>query len=236
MMKVADVMTSPVFTVRRDTPLKDVARLLIDNGVSGVPVVNDDGTVAGVVSEADFLVKEQGAGEIRHRRLARLLGESPEARHQIEVVRAHTAGEAMSAPAVTIAASHAIREAAAVMTGQHINRLPVTDDAGRIVGIVTRADLLRAYVRTDEDLVRTICDDVLLRVLWIDPAGFEVSVVNGEATISGHTERRSTAEIIEETVRMVPGIVEVHAEIRWSVDDRDLRPAERDAVFPFGLK
>ena len=104
MMKVADVMTRPVFTVRRDTPLKDVARLLVDHGVSGVPVVDDDGTVAGVVSEADFLVKEQGAGEIRHRRLARLLGETTEARHQIDVVAAHTAGEAMTAPAVTIQA------------------------------------------------------------------------------------------------------------------------------------
>lgn len=236
MMKVADVMTSPVFTVRRDTPLKDVAHLLIDNGVSGVPVVNDDGTVAGVVSEADFLVKEQGAGEIRHRRLARLLGETAEAQHQIDVVRAHTAGEAMTAPAVTIEASRAIREAAAVMTGRHVNRLPVTDDAGRIVGIVTRADLVRAYVRTDEELVRTIREDILLRMLWIDPAAFKVAVVNGEASIDGHVERRSTAEIIEETVRMVPGVVEVRAEIRWSLEDRDLKPAGRDAVFPFGLK
>jgi CBS domain-containing protein len=234
-MTIADVMTSPVFTVRRDTPLKDVARLLIDNSVSGVPVLNDDGTVAGVVSEADFLMKEQGAGEIRHRPLARLIGESSEAQHQLDVVMARTAGEAMSTPAVTIEASRPIREAAAVMTGQRINRLPVTDQ-GRLVGIVTRADLVRAYLRTDEELVRTINDDVLLRVLWLDPAGFEVAVVNGEATIKGHVERRSTAEIIEETVRMVPGIVAVNAEIQWSLDDRDIRPAERDAVFPFGLR
>lgn len=236
MMKVADVMTSPVFTVRRDTPLKDVARLLVDHGVSGVPVVDDDGTVAGVVSEADFLVKEQGAGEIRHRRLARLLGDTAEARHQTDVVAAHTAGEAMTAPAVTIQGSRAIREAATVMTGQHVNRLPVTDADGRLVGIVTRADLVRAYVRTDEELVRTIREDVLLRVLWVDPDGFEVHVVNGEATITGHVERRSTAEIIEETIRMIPGIVTVRATVRWSFDDRDLKPAERDAVFPFGIR
>ena len=77
---------------------------------------------------------------------------------------------------------------------------------------------------------------MLLRILWVDPDGFKVAVVNGEATISGHAERRSTAEIIEETVRMVPGIVAVNAEIRWSIDDRDLKPAERDPVFPFGLR
>lgn len=235
MMTIADVMTKPVFTVRRDTPLKDVARLLIDNGVSGVPVVDDDGTVAGIVSEADFLVKEQGAGEIRHRRLARLLGETAETRHQLDVLAARNAGEAMTTPAVTIEASRSIREAAAVMTSGRVNRLPVTEH-GRLVGIVARADLVRAYVRTDEELVRTIRDDVLLRILWLDPAAFEVAVVNGEATIEGHVERRSTAEIIEETVRMVPGIVAVNAEIRWSLDDRDIKPAERDAVFPFGLR
>lgn len=235
MLTVADVMTRPVLTVRRDTPLKDVARLLIDNSVSGVPVVDDDGTVAGVVSEADFLVKEQGAGEIQHRRLARLLGETTETRHQIDVVGARSAGEAMTAPAVTIEAARPIREAATVMTSRRVNRLPVVDK-GRLVGIVTRADLVRAYVRTDEELIRTIRDEVLLRILWIDPDAFEVTVDNGEASISGHAERRSTAEIIEETVRMVPGIVAVNAEIRWSLDDRDLKPAERDAVFPFGLR
>lgn len=235
MLTVADVMTRPVLTVRRDTPLKEVARLLIENGVSGVPVVDDDGTVAGVVSEADFLVKEQGAGEIQHRRLARLIGETTETRHRIDVVSARSAGEAMTAPAVTIEAGRPIREAATVMTSRRVNRLPVVND-GRLVGIVTRSDLVRAYVRSDEELLRTIREDVLLRILWVDPDAFKVAVVNGEATISGHAERRSTAEIIEETVRMVPGIVSVRAEVRWSLDDRDLKPAERDPVFPFGLR
>lgn len=235
MMTIADVMTKPVFTVPREMPLKDVARVLIDNGVSGVPVVDEDGAVLGVVSEADFLVKEQGAGEIRHRRLARLLGDRPEALHQLEVIAARNAGEAMTAPAITIEASRSIREAAAIMTGRRINRLPVMDQ-GKLVGIVTRADLVRAYIRTDAELVRTIRDDVLLRILWIDPEGFEITVVNGEATISGHVERRSTAQIIEETLRMVPGVVAVNASIGWSMDDRDLKPAESDAVFPFGIR
>jgi CBS domain-containing protein len=235
MLTIAEVMTSPVLTVRRDTPLKDVARLLIDNGVNGLPVVDDDGTVAGVVSEADFLVKEQGAGEIQHRRLARLFGETTETLHQIDVVGARTAGDAMTTPPITIEAARPIREAAAVMTSRRVNRLPVVAD-GRLVGIVTRADLVRAYVRTDEELVRTIREEVLLRILWVDPDGFKVAVVNGEASISGHAERRSTAEIIAETVRMVPGIVAVNADVRWSFDDSDLKPAQRDPVFPFGLR
>lgn len=235
MLTIADVMTHRVVTVRRDAPLKDVARLLIEHGISGVPVADDDGTVVGVVSEADFLVKEQGAAEVRHRRLARLIGDSSETRHQLDVVVARTAAEAMSAPAVTIAPTRPIREAAAIMTSRRINRLPVIDD-GRLVGIVTRADLLRAYLRTDEELAETIRNDVLLRILWLDPAGFDVSVHDGEALIEGRVERRSTAEIIEETVRLVPGIVALDVRIPWTIDDRDIRPAERDPIFPFGVR
>jgi CBS domain-containing protein len=235
MLTVADVMTNPVLVVRRDTPLKDVARLLIDNGVSGAPVVDADGRVLGVVSEADFLVKEQGAEEIHHRRLARVVGESTETRHQLDKVEARDAGGAMTAPAVTIAPTRPIREAAALMTSRRVNRLPVLDD-GRLVGIVTRADLVRAYLRTDAELLEAIRHDVLLRILWLDPEGFDTSVVNGEASISGHVERRSTAEIIEETVQMVPGIVAVHADLSWSLDDRDLKPADRDPVFPYGMR
>jgi CBS domain-containing protein len=235
MLTIRDVMTSAVITVRPETPLKEVARLLIDNGISGVPVIDDRGAVLGVVSEADFLVKEQGALEVRHRRLAVLLGESTETRHQLGVVAARTAGEAMTSPAITIAARRPIREGAAVMTREHVNRLPVVED-DRLVGIVTRADLVRAYLRSDEELVETIRKDVLLGILWLDPAGFDVTVTNGEAKIRGGAERRSTAEIIEETVRMVPGIVAVDAQISWAIDDRDIKPAERDAVFPFGLR
>lgn len=235
MLTVRDVMSSPVVTVREKTPLKDVARLLVDDGMSGVPVVDADGRVVGIVSEADFLIKEQGATEVRHRRLARLLGESPETIAQLEKVEARTAAEAMTSPAVTIAPARAIRDAAALMTGQGINRLPVVED-GRLVGIVTRHDLLRAYLRSDAELARIIREDVLLRILWLDPSAFEVSVVNGEARIIGRVERQSSAEIIEATVRMIPGIVALEAEIGWSLDDRDLRPAERDAEFPFGLR
>lgn len=232
MMTVRDVMASPVVTVRRETPLKDVARLLINNGVSGVPVVDDAGSVVGVVSEGDFLVKEQGAAEIHHRRLARLFGESSEARAQLEKVEARTAGEAMTSPAITVAPGSAIRDAAALMTRRSVNRLPVVDD-GRLVGIVTRADLLRAYLRSDTELERVVRDDVILRMMWLDPASFDITVRNGEARIVGSVERRSTAEIIEASVRMVPGIVAVHADLGWSTDDRDIRPVERDAVFPF---
>lgn len=235
MMTIRDVMTRSVLTAQADTPLKDVARLLIDSDVSGVPVVDGQGAVLGVVSEADFLVKEQGPQALRHRRLARLLGESEATRRQLGKLAARTAGEAMTSPAITVEPSRSIQDAAALMTERHVNRLPVVED-GCLIGIVTRADLVRAYLRTDEELVQTIRQDVLHRILWLDPATFDISVHNGEATIRGNVERRSTAAMVEETIGLVPGIVAVHADIRWGLDDRDLRPAERDPAFPHGLR
>ncbi|HTK45489.1 MAG TPA: CBS domain-containing protein [Patescibacteria group bacterium] len=234
MLTVRDVMTHAVKTVRPETPLKDVARVLLDRGISGVPVVDAKGTVLGVVSEADFLIKEQGARAVRHRRLETLLGESAEVRTQRDKLAAGTAGQAMTAPAVTVAPTCAISDAAAIMTSRRINRLPVVDK-DRLVGIVSRADLVRAYLRTDEELVQTIREDVLLRILWLDPAGFTVEVRNGEATVRGTVERRSTAAIVAETIRLVPGIVNANVDVNWTLDDRDVEPATRSPEFPYGI-
>jgi CBS domain-containing protein len=235
MLIVRDVMTRSVVSVHRITPLKEVAQALVDNEISGVPVVDVDGTVLGVVSEADLLVKEHGADAIHHRPLARFFGESRKSRAQLDKLDAVNAAEAMTAPAVTISSGRPIHEAAAIMTARRVNRLPVVDD-GRLVGIVSRADLVRAYVRSDEELAATIRNDVILRILWLDPAMFTVVVKDGVAAISGHVERRSTAEMVEQSVRMVPGVVDVHASVSWSMDDKSLQPAGLDPVFPFGAR
>lgn len=233
MMTVRDVMTRPVASVQRGTPLRDVAQVLVDHSISGVPVVDTDGAVLGVVSEGDFLIKAQGRDAVRHRRLARILGESGESRAQLAKLAAVNAAEAMSAPPVTIESSRPITEAAAVMTARGVNRLPVVDD-GRLVGIVTRADLVRAYVRSDEELERAIREDVLLRILWLDPNLFTVTVTDGAVSISGRVERRSTAEMIERAVSMVPGIVHVKTDVVWVLEDSQIQPPSRDPVFPFG--
>jgi CBS domain-containing protein len=233
MLKVRDVMARSVVKVPPAMPLRDVAGLLVDNRISGVPVVDADGAVLGVVSEADLLIKEQGPEAIRHRRLARFLGESTESRTQLAKLAAVTAGEAMTAPAVTIGPDRPISEAAAVMTAQKVNRLPVVD-GGRLVGIVTRANLVRAYVRSDDELAMTIREEVLLHILWLDPRLFTVAVTNGVASISGRVQRRSTAEMIGPTVGMVPGIIDVHSDVTWAVDDSRFEPSTPDPVSPFG--
>lgn len=233
MMTVRDVMTRSVLSVRPETPLKDVARMLIDHAISGVPVVNAEGRVLGIVSEADFLIKEQGAEHVHHRPLARIFGESRESQTQMAKLEAATAAEAMTAPPLTIDPTRPMSEAAAIMTTHGVNRLPVVDD-GVLVGIVTRADLVRAYVRTDEDLEKTIREDVLLRILWLDPSTFTVQVRNGIASIRGQVERRSTAAMVEHAIAMVPGIVDILADVSWSLDDSAVQPATRSPIFPFG--
>lgn len=235
MRTVGDVMTTSVVSVHRSTPLKEVAQALIDNRISGVPVVDVDGAVLGVVSEADLLVKEQGADAINHRPLARFIGESTESRAQLARLGAVNAAEAMTAPAITITSNRSIHEAAAIMTARRVNRLPVVDD-GRLVGIVSRADLVRAYVRSDAELAATIRQDVILRMMWLDPAMFTVVVKDGVASISGRVERRSTAEMIEHSVRMMPGIVAVHASVTWSMDDNRTEPPEFNSVSSFGAR
>jgi CBS domain-containing protein len=231
-MNVRDVMTRSVISVHPGTPLKEVARLLIENGISGMPVVDEHGRVLGVVSEADFLIKEQGASAVRRRPLARIFGDAPETSEQLAKVAAATAEEAMTSPAITIDAGRPLAEAAATMVSRAINRLPVTEK-GRFVGIVTRADLLRAYLRSDEQLLMTIRDEVLRRAMWLDPDAFEITVANGMVTIAGKVERLSTAEQIAHIVAMVPGVIGLETKVEWSLDDRRIEPPKPDYVSPF---
>jgi CBS domain-containing protein len=232
MLTVRDVMTQPALSVKAEAPLREVAQLLLDGRISGVPVVDDAGAVIGVVSEADFLVKEQGRDALPHRPLARIRGESRASRAQLVKLTASTAGEAMTAPAVTVASSCRISQAAEIMTRRGVNRLPVVDK-GQLVGIVSRADLVQAYVRSDDELARTVREEVLLRILWLDPSTFTVDVENGVLSLSGRVERRSTAEMVERAVGMVPGLVDVHCAVTWSMDDSDIRPTTLDPVFPY---
>lgn len=234
MLIIRNVMSQPALTVHPTTPLKDVARLLVEHRISGLPVVDEGGRVLGVVSEADLLLKEQGPEHVSHRHFARLLGESTETRAQLAKLDATTAGDAMSAPAITITGDRPIAEAAALMTSRGINRLPVVDD-GTLVGVVSRADLISAYVRSDEDLGDVVRNEVLHRTMWLDPGLFEVVVQDGIVRIGGSVGRRSTAEVIERMTAMIPGVIDVISELTWETDDRDLVAPERDLVSAYTL-
>ena len=119
------------------------------------------------------------------------------------------------------------------MIERRVNRLPVVD-GGRLVGIVTRADLVRSFVRSDAQLAQSIREDVLLKALWIDPERFVVDVDDGVVTMSGSVDRRSTAAMVAHMVEMVPGVVGVTAEIAWTIDDRDIDAPAPDYFSPKG--
>lgn len=224
-MQVRDVMSAPVVSVRPEMPLKEVARLFIERRISGVPVVDADGNVLGVVSEADFLVKERAPHqEQEHHGLLGFLAADDEAVAAQAKVEAATAGAAMNSPAVTVCSDCSLREAAALMVDARINRLPVLED-GVLVGIVTRSDLVRAYLRSDEELARVIAEEIVRDTMWIEPASLGIAVSQGVVELSGTVDRRSTARILARLIARVDGVVQVVDHLGWELDDRDLQPA-----------
>jgi CBS domain-containing protein len=150
-MKIEELMSRDPITVGPETSLREVAAILIEQRISGLPVVGERGVVLGVVSEADILLKERGP-EPRHGGIvAWLLGNGHVDERKLE---ARTAGEAMTSPAITVGVDRDVSFAARSMTEYGIKRLPVVGHDGALVGIVTRADLVRAFARSDEEIER----------------------------------------------------------------------------------
>jgi CBS domain-containing protein len=208
---VGDVMTGKVVSVTADTPYKQIVKSLQRHRVSAVPVVDDEDQVVGVVSEADLLPKLEAPAETTfgHRKPRRRIRAK---------ARGDVASELMSAPAVTIGPEAAIPAAARIMDAERVKRLPVVDDQGRLVGIVSRSDLLRPFLRADDEIRAEIRDQVLLRTLWIDPDMLDVAVADGVVTLTGTADRRSTVDIVGRMCRGVAGVVDIVNEI---VPDRD---------------
>jgi CBS-domain-containing membrane protein len=210
-MSIRDVMTRTVVTVDEDTPLKDVAALMMHHGVSGLPVVDGD-RVLGVVSETDVLFKERGASFPRPVLFGRRSNAfTPSVRRKCA---ARTAGDAMTSPAITITSRAAVADAAALMLEHRVDRLPVVDK-GRLVGIVTRADLVRMFTRGDEEIERELRDDVVLRTLWIAPSSIVVDVSGGEVQLRGKVENTVAADALVAFAQRVPGVVAVESHLTW---------------------
>jgi CBS domain-containing protein len=216
-MKVKDVMTRQVVTARPEMRLRDLAMLLSEHRISGMPVVDGSGTILGVVSEADILAKERTHAPAHSTGFAWLFGER-EAQDELRHHAATTVGTAMTTPALCIDQDRPLRDAAALMLDRGINRLPVTTD-GQLVGILTRADLVRAYIRRDGEALEAIRDEVVRRTMWLDPNDLSVEVREGIARIGGTVDRRSTADILERLTRLVDGVDVVETDLHWELDD-----------------
>ncbi len=180
--EVGAVMTTDVVTAAYGTPLRDVIRALGEHRVGGLPVTDEEDRVIGVVSASDLTrSRPHAAGPDGTTRpwWTRLPRRVPGLR------RARTAGVVMTAPAVTVRARATVTEASWLMTGHGVERLPVVDDEERLVGIVTRSDLLQAVLRTDGDIERAVRRDVLGTTLWLTPRALAVTVEDGVVTLTG---------------------------------------------------
>ncbi|MFE5806096.1 CBS domain-containing protein [Streptomyces sp. NPDC056491] len=204
-IKVADLMTAEVVSVAPDTAFKDVAKLLAQYGVSGLPVLDDEDRVVGVVSQTDILA--HAAPDPRTTRPA------------VPPAGPPTAGDVMSAPAVTVHAEGTAADAARLMTRRGIERLPVVDEEDRLVGIVTRRDLLRLFVRPDSEIRRRVTDEVLTEVLGVPAGDIEVHVVDGFVTLNGRVERRSQLAVLLSLVEQLDGVVAVASHVGARTDD-----------------
>jgi CBS domain-containing protein len=221
-MKVSDVMTENVFTVAVDTPLKTVATRMLEYGVSGMPVVAGE-RVLGVISETDILFKERTVPDRKGvvDWLVHYAEDPPLAK-----LDARTAGEAMTTPAVTIASGRSVADAAALMLDLSIDRLPVVD-AGRLVGIVTRTDLVRAFTREDDEIAREIRRGGMLQRLWLDAEGLEISVDDGNVVLEGEVDTQDVAEALVSFAEQTPGVVSVESMLTWP---QPVKPSRREQV------
>ncbi|OIK03683.1 CBS domain-containing protein [Streptomyces monashensis] len=201
--RVSDVMTRAVVAVGRGSRFKDVVERMEQWQVSALPVVEGDGRVIGLVSEADLLPKEEfrGSDPDRFTQRSRLA--------DLAKAGAVTAEDLMSAPAVTVHADATLAEAARIMALRHVKRLPVVNAEGLLEGVVSRADLLKVFLRPDNDMADEIRRDIV-DVLFPAPVEpVHITVVDGVATLTGRVRDATDIPLAARLVRGVEGLVAV---------------------------
>ncbi|MGW5653891.1 CBS domain-containing protein [Streptomyces humi] len=204
---VGDVMTRSAVAVGRDAPFKDVVTLMDQWKVSALPVLEGDGRVIGIVSEADLLPKEEfrDADPDRFVQRDRLA--------DLAKAGGVTAGELMSAPAVTVHADATLAEAARIMVRRRVKRLPVVDGVGILEGIVSRADLLKVFLREDEELTEEVRREVVDRLFPLAADHIRVEVAEGVVTLTGWIDGTELAPVAERLARAVEGVVDVRCRL-----------------------
>ncbi|MFE5628813.1 CBS domain-containing protein [Streptomyces sp. NPDC056463] len=198
--KVGGLMTDEVVSAIGSSSFRDVAKLLAAHDISGVPVVDADDRVLGVVSESDLLAR-----------------------------RELTADGLMTTPAITVHAEQTVADAARLMVRRGVERLPVVDEEERLVGIVTRRDLLRVFLRPDAEIRRRVREDVLADTMALPGDAVDVHVLDGVVTLGGRLPRRSQVPMVLKLTEQVDGVVAVVDRLSARVDDSRLTPSARTA-------
>ncbi|TDV44099.1 BON domain-containing protein [Actinophytocola oryzae] len=215
---VESVMTREVVTARPGTAFKELVALMNEHRVSGLPVVDRAGRPVGVVSEADTLVKQEHLttatkplfGRRRRDRWRRATGRD--------------AKDLMTAPAITVAADATVTAAARLLAERNVRRLCVVDGDGLLVGVVSRRDVIGTFLRDDDAIRADVEEYVFKRGMWLFPGSLTVEVAAGVATLDGQVERRTTAQIAGQLTEAVAGVVGVHNNVRYELDDTVTSP------------
>ncbi|MFJ8787704.1 CBS domain-containing protein [Streptomyces sp. NPDC102462] len=201
--RVGDVMTRAVVAVGREARFKDIVARMEQWQISALPVVEGDGRVIGVVSEADLLPKEEFRDDDPDRctQQSRL--------PDLAKAGALTAEQLMSTPAVTVRADATLAEAARIMALRRVKRLPVVTAEGLLDGVVSRGDLLKVFLRPDHDLADEIRRDVLDPLFPAPVEPVHITVTDGVATLTGRVPDSSRIPLAVRLVRGVEGVVRV---------------------------
>jgi CBS domain-containing protein len=212
---VAEVMTYGAVSATADTPYRDLVDMLEMRAVNAVPVVDSFERVLGVVSASDLLHKIEFAGGVDPPRVF----ESRRHRNGRRKSVGMLAEQLMSSPAITVSKRTSVREAARLMESTGVRRLPVVDDLGRLIGMVTNRDLLKVFLRPDDQIKRQIVSDIPSTVDGDGASVVEVQVDEGAVLLMGEIDRRSAVDAFVDRVSAVDGVVSVDNRIEWKVDD-----------------
>lgn len=218
--RVMDVMTREVVTVTDSAGFKEIVRVMQEHGVSAVPVVDGRGRLVGIVSEADLLLKEEYEPDIAERRVLGFRWRKAERAKAAGLV----AAELMTTPVATVAPEATLPKAARRLHERKVKRLPVVDAEGEVVGIVSRADLLKVFLRTDQEIFDEVTQAVLRRTLWLEPDAITVTVRDGVVVLEGVVEQRGMLPLVTALATGVEGVVGVENRLGYEVDDVSARP------------
>ncbi|MGH2655567.1 MAG: CBS domain-containing protein [Actinomycetota bacterium] len=227
-IKVQDVMTTEVLTAGEDSELKELAHLMHDGDVSGVPIVDEAGRLRGIVTEADLLrpQEEWEPHPVHWGPLAWYVA-TPVAARVWEEARNLRARDVMTRQVVTVRPDARVAEAVRTLMRAGVKRLPVVDEDRRVVGIVSRHDLLTPLVREDEEL-RLDVMDIVAETPEVNPALVRVSVDQGIVTLEGHVERRSDGILLARLANRVDGVIAVEDLLTFDSDDGPPRNDQED--------
>ena len=212
---VASLMTREVIAADVGSSFKELVQLLEDNEISAVPVL-DGGYPVGVVSEADLVPKEEfrgGTGDAPGMFAGRAV------KHRWDQASGVTARDVMTSPVESVAPDLSASAAARELAAAGVRRLFVVDSDGALAGVLSRRDLLKLFLREDDELRTTIRDEIFGRMLWVDPNTITVDVTGGVATLDGRLERQSEVDVAEHLVRALPGVVDVHSRLGCGWND-----------------